>query len=33
VRQHPMLPLAVGQEVRLELHRDHCVVIRHAGTS
>ena len=30
VRQHPMRPLAVGQPVRLELPRDHCVVIRHA---
>ncbi len=32
VRPHPMLALAVGQPVRLELPRDHCVVIRPART-
>jgi iron(III) transport system ATP-binding protein len=32
VRQHPLLPLAVGRPVRLELPPDVCVAIRGAGT-
>ncbi len=31
VRQHPLMPLMVGQPVRLELPPDLCVVIRGAG--